>query len=488
MELYSIIFRLAKPEWYSNYDPNSNRISDLSYPYLKDIDDHFGRYNDSKAVKMALEMSEKGFSAGYLFLLALYTDTGDKEILEEIVSNTDVSEEEVKEFIAAANEFSKETNFPEFYKNHTEFYNEIVERFVKDNQDAASVLPVAEAFFQIKLKEVTLLLAPSLANYYFSDSFGNSKNTSIYISIGIYYVRSGKPLFNTDRVWVNAPLAIVWLTSAPLFSDALKPYEANLSQYQALYDAVVEVMKMWDIDDVSEMVMATSDAAFTTYYLNFTYGSKTADDYMWIETTAGLYMLPEFMKVVSIYTSGDNMTLDDLVRRFVETTDEVYTKTNGGKDLSKVIATPTVLDFIRNAKKTGAKVFYTTAGMDEARRMAAIFDYNGVKNYTLQSALNLSSKDMKGNVVLILNSDDLLFQLLKDKVSVEFNGSTVYSKVTGKRYKGSVVFVEIIENPWDKNGLIYLEITQDWTLSTRFSVFYLTHYAIYQAGKLLETR
>ena len=490
LELLSIIFRLSRPLWYNDYNPNNNRVSDLDYPYLKDVDDYFAKYKDSKAVKMATELSNKGFNGRTMVLLASYMDTHNKELLQEITSNTNASEAEINAFINAVLEFSKESNFKAFYTNHTSFYQDIVKGFAQQNPDIASILPAAEAFFHTKLKPVRILLEPSMMYYYEALAVNASESKEIYIAEGITGVIHGKPFFSTGRGsgGVNAPGTIAWLISYPFFNKAFSPYASNISEYEGLYDSVKEVMKLWGVPNLQAMILQTASAAFVTYYLNFTYGSESANKYMWVYTTGGLYFLPEFVKVTSEYMNNPNEEFDMLVSKMMQRVREVYIKTNGGKDLSKVIPTPTVLDFTRQAKKTGVKIFYNPAALNAARMAGSLMNYVGVENYTFHTITNVTSSDLKGNIILIVSSDDLLYKLIEKQLLVTFNGSTVYSKVTGKTYHGPTMFAEILKNPWDPNGLLYIEVTQDWTVTSPVPVRYLMHYVISQGHNILETR
>jgi|GEM_PF-4542827 len=490
LELLSIVFRLAKPQWYSYHDPNFQGVSDPSYPYLKDIDDHFGRYRDSKAVRMALNLSSRGFGQEEMLLLAIYMDTHSREALRKITSETNVSEAEVNAFVSAVLEFSKESDFKTFYTGHRRFYREVVGNFSRKNPDIASILPRAEGFFRLRLNPVRILLEPSMVGYYEAFAIDADEGVALYIGLGMEGVVKGRPFFSTGRGLggVNAPTAIAWLMAFPLFNRAFSPYSSNLSAYGGLYENVKEVMKEWGISNVQEMVVATSTAAFVTYYLNSTYGPETAEGYMWWYATGGLYFLPEFSRVTSGYMKAPNRDFNMLVRELVQTTGKVYAKTNGGRDLSRVIPTPTVLDFARKARKTGMKIFYNPKALDEARTVASLMQYLGVGNYTLHTILKVSSSDLRGNIVLIVDSDDLLYKLIENQLAVEFNGSTVHSRVTGKAYHGPTMFAEVLQNPWDPSGLLYIEVTQDWGTSSSVPVHYLMHYVVSQGHGILEIR
>lgn len=117
VELVSIV------QYLSNYD---ELITTADFSYRTDVDEYFGKYRDHEAIKLYESMVETGFmfSTPATFALGLtdglYMDDGVK--LQSHVLWGGGGEEQLKKFARALRDFSRKTDFYNFYVSHEDYY------------------------------------------------------------------------------------------------------------------------------------------------------------------------------------------------------------------------------------------------------------------------------------------------------------------------------------------------------------------------------
>lgn len=131
VELMSLIFRLAGNNEYNQ--PLSKS------PYSKEVDDHFGKFRDHKAVKFAQQLrKEHGASFDAVMSLAVHLeDTKGLKLklpLEPRPERLDQRwpPDETKTFLKRLRAFVKDTGFNEFYDEHRKLYDAAAGRLTEE--------------------------------------------------------------------------------------------------------------------------------------------------------------------------------------------------------------------------------------------------------------------------------------------------------------------------------------------------------------------
>ena len=126
IELMSIIFHLAG-------NPEYNRIRMESY--AKEIDEHFGKYRDHEAVKLARQLRRThGVSYDAPMSLAVHLTGGaklqEKVPLDPLPADLDHrwTLDDTKKFLAAARQFAEDSKFADFYKAHEAQHSQMESR------------------------------------------------------------------------------------------------------------------------------------------------------------------------------------------------------------------------------------------------------------------------------------------------------------------------------------------------------------------------
>lgn len=123
VELVSIVQYLSR---------HGEMITTADFSYRTDVDEHFGKYRNHEAVTMYESMVEAGFrfSSPANFALGLtdglYMDESVKIPYHVLWGGG--GEEQLKKFAKALRDFSRESNFHDFYLSHEDYYRENVYR------------------------------------------------------------------------------------------------------------------------------------------------------------------------------------------------------------------------------------------------------------------------------------------------------------------------------------------------------------------------
>ncbi|MBD3906288.1 DUF4932 domain-containing protein [Chryseobacterium sp. Ch-15] len=127
VEVVSIVFRLAGAEEYSQ---------DYNKKYVEDINTYFTTYKNSGIVEFIKENRNKnglGKDAVMSMALHLSLKNGKFSPIKEKVNSLDKRWEKVdkKQFVSLLNLFYKNTNFQQFFNNHSEDYKKAISEYQK---------------------------------------------------------------------------------------------------------------------------------------------------------------------------------------------------------------------------------------------------------------------------------------------------------------------------------------------------------------------
>lgn len=495
--LIEVIIRLANSKTLKDNRPEALGISPSRYQYLKDIDEYFGPYQDSRAVEIAKKLADKGMDVGDMIYFALQLDprdfskAGNWEIL--LSKNPALSEEELDEFARAVRDFAVESNFQKFYRAKKEFYGDVVQKFIEENPELEEIKDLGSSYFRTNVSSWHLVLLPATSRVVYAKSFQGDEGIVLYGALGLSGEKEGIPEFHTGRgpqvEWI--PAYILWMFSNPLVEPVVEQNSEAIGKYQSLYSPVEEIMRFWGITNFREFLITTLDYVFMTHYVSSTMGPEQGEKFQWLVKSEGLYLLPSLSEVTSkeyIPNPKEYPTFPSFFPRLLNVLDTIYVETKGGEKISNAIPSPTFWDFIQSSRKSGARVIYSPRYVLEAKSLSGELELYRVP-FIVKDDTNVSTEDLKGDVAIITGPKEFLYKIFEKKLPAYFNGTVLYSKTTGRHYESVAIFRAVIPNPFDEGHFIYIEvISEDMKHPANYPVYPLFHYMIFENTGLVEIR
>lgn len=191
-ELLGVVFRLAEAEEYINNTlPN----------YAKDIDDYFANYRNHEVVKFAKRVrAKRGVSYDAVMSMAIRIEITDSI---RFIPNADIDKLDARwgkdnahKFLNHLNTFYKESNFHQFYLNHSEIYSLAAENFNYLLKELDTKW--FDDFYGVKTSGAPNIIV-SLTNrgYYGPKITFNDGSENVYAIMGIWETDSlGNPIFS----------------------------------------------------------------------------------------------------------------------------------------------------------------------------------------------------------------------------------------------------------------------------------------------------
>lgn len=191
-ELLGVVFRLAEADEYVNNTLTS---------YSKDIDECFANFKNHEVVKFAKKVrAKRGVSYDAVMSMAINIEITDSMRFQP---NTSIDKldsrwgvKNAKIFLGYLNQFYRESNFHQFYQNHSKLYSIATENFNHLLKELDTQW--FDNFYGVKTSEVPNIIV-SLTNrgYYGPKITYNDGSENIYAIMGISNTDSlGNPIFS----------------------------------------------------------------------------------------------------------------------------------------------------------------------------------------------------------------------------------------------------------------------------------------------------
>jgi hypothetical protein len=153
---------LAVVQSLSDYEQRTGLITDLDFAYKQKVAQVFGPYREHAAVNMFDELSQAGFSFDgppYVMLFLSSPPELDVQIpFPAYAAQRAGGMEKLEAFVAALRDFARESDFMQFYTEHTGFYQEIaagVEALVNPGD-----LALLEEYYGMRQHSYNIILVP----------------------------------------------------------------------------------------------------------------------------------------------------------------------------------------------------------------------------------------------------------------------------------------------------------------------------------------
>lgn len=290
MELLAVVQALG------TYDQQFDLITNMSFNYKDDMTKSFSSFSKHEAVKQFDTMSRSGFSfdappTAMLYLSNPLNLEVKKDFDEELKSRA--TKESLNKLTKELKNFAVDTKFQEFFNNHRDFYNSVVEKNAEviGNSNYISYL---EQYYGMKQNSYNIILAPM----FHSGGFGPKIEAEnglydVYSIQGPNSLKENIPMFGDKEGFKY--LALHEFSHS--FVNSLS--EENLEEvnkYKKLYEPIKEKMvnqayTKWDIS-VNEHIVRAVVARIT--YINS--GSEAYEKVIANEKNRGFLYIDELTK------------------------------------------------------------------------------------------------------------------------------------------------------------------------------------------------
>lgn len=244
IEFMSIIMYLSP-----TYSDKYKTITPYDLSYKNDVEDWFGKYRDHDAVKLFdfLFQPERGYSKGLPLMAMLYlTNTPSLKIREDINKTDYISsmeeklgENQFENFINALNDFCIKSNFHDFFNNHKDYYENILDSAISGLKDTDYPSNV-ESYFGTKQKSYNVILSPLV---YGITSYGkqieNKGRYDAYAILSCAGVNNDLPYYpeNTYKSTIRHEFSHSFIN--PLIYGNTE----EIDKYKALFNTMSNAMK-----------------------------------------------------------------------------------------------------------------------------------------------------------------------------------------------------------------------------------------------------
>jgi hypothetical protein len=283
VELIGIVFRLAGNPEFNQGVPRS---------YVKDIERHFGDFDNHPAVKLAAELRVKrGMSCDGPMSLAVHIDNGfrPRQSFEQWPSGLDYRWEkpETQEFLDKLRQFSADTKFNEFFEAHGSFYGKGI-RSCEGIMAQANLEKWLDKFFGLERNDdlrLVLGFTNGFSNY--GIRFVDGTVSEKYAIIGIHlFDQAGNPVFRPKQLATTAHEFCHSFTNPTVdkYMDQLRP--AGEKMYAASASAMRRIgYQKWETlmyeSAVRACVASFVRNSFPPVYMKYYLNDEADDGFTW---------------------------------------------------------------------------------------------------------------------------------------------------------------------------------------------------------------
>ena len=237
LELLSIV------QFISDYDKKYNLMTDYDFKFKKEVKEHFSSFKNHEAVKLFNKLSDKGFTFDAPATIMLYMDNNfqlcqDIDVTDYLVSRIS-GKKNIDKFFRSLQKFCHETEFNNFYNEHKEYYQLLIEN-VLTKIGEKNYIEELEEYYGVKQKEYNIILVSLFHPGGFGPKIESEKaKYKIYSIQGPNGTNNNMPDFGSEasfrhlarhefsHSFVN-PLADKYWSIAEQYSDLFTPIAESM--------------------------------------------------------------------------------------------------------------------------------------------------------------------------------------------------------------------------------------------------------------------
>lgn len=482
MELLSIV------EYLSDYNTRTGLMTRFDIEYKSDVDEYFEKYKNHEAVKYFDKISQKGFSYAAPPTAILYLDSQLQKI-----SNLDYTEDllyraggeiQLEKFVTLLQKFYTDTNFQEFFNDHIDYYNDIIDETIKNMGDH-NYIKELEDYYGLKQNSYNIVLVSLFHPGGFGPKIEVGENKfDIYSIIGPQGIQNGNPIFGSEEQFKYLQRHEFSHSFVNYLADI---HEDELMKYEELFDPIRKPMADMAYGDWKTCVNEHIVRAITTRMAfndgkekgeqalayeeknKFIYVEDLVNKLCEYENNREVYktfedFYSELIKAFDKYLNNKDL-IEEKLRQYISIPiDEAYSEENilivvPTNEKSKNNEIKQYANSMNNKFKISKKIV-----SDETALEMDLSKYNVVILGTVQ-----------GNKLLSKYKDEFPFTIKDTSIIVE-----------GKEYSGKKIqFMTAVKNPQnsEKSFIIYTSNNEDNILNINHNYHGPAAYHLYIDGK-----
>lgn len=304
IELLSVV--LSMTTWIETRGP-----PDVPYQYGEDIEDHFARFKDHDAVKLAQELTDRGFTydapPGFILYFSEPPELKKLYPYSDYLINRAGGEKILDEFADALKRFALESDFTFFYEEHQDFYQLLIESVRKDF-DQENLVSDLEGFFGVEQASYAIILAPYL---FPSGGYGprikENGKFHCYEIVRVSEIKQGIPFFGSSSDIYYVSLHEFGHSFVNPITESFRP---EVAKYSGLFTPVADIMESMAYGTWETMLNETLIRAFTCYKVYEESGTEKGRICLSREKNRGFYFIEDIFELYLDYMKNRDIYPD----------------------------------------------------------------------------------------------------------------------------------------------------------------------------------
>lgn len=182
---------------YTNNPRFKGRISDLDYPYINTIKQHFAEFKDHASIKRLAELRVSGSDPMFI---AVQMSEPDEVAFRNPVDRSGVRTENAEAYVDALRAFAKAANFKAFFDENKASYDTLISNFNR-SLDTQSIVTQTQNYCGEQPGRYVIVLAPLLGRASFGpNATAPDKSKVFYAILPAYRVVDGSLSFGESSL------------------------------------------------------------------------------------------------------------------------------------------------------------------------------------------------------------------------------------------------------------------------------------------------
>lgn len=304
IELLSVV--LSMTTWMETRGP-----PDVPYEYGEDIKDYFALYKDHDAVKLAQQLTDRGFTfdapPGFILYFSEPPELEKLYPYSDYLKGRAGGEKILDDFAEALRTFAAESDFAQFLEEHQDFYQQIVDP-VKKDFDQEKLIADLEGFFGFNQASYTVILAP----YMFpSGGYGprieEKGRFHCYEIVRVSGIKWDMPFFGYSSDIYDLSLHEF---GHSFVNPTTESFKSEVAKYSYLFAPVADKMKSMAYGSWETMLNETLIRAFTCYKVYEESGIERGRDCLSREKNRGFYFIEDIFELYLDYMQNRDVYPD----------------------------------------------------------------------------------------------------------------------------------------------------------------------------------
>ncbi len=229
---------LAAVQSLSDYGEKYSLLTSLDFDYKKDMHQTFKLHSGHEAVKLFQEMSHDGFSFDAPPTVMLHLNPPPELAIEIPLTDYLITRaggrEKLMRFIDELRDFSKQTDFMAFLREHEEFYRETIQS-VEENFQELDFIGVLEGYYGQEQHSYNIILAPMFNGNYGPRISRGDGTYDIYNIVSPRQIKEGILYFGSKDNFEH----LAWHEFSHSFVNPLgEEHREELEKYASLFEPI----------------------------------------------------------------------------------------------------------------------------------------------------------------------------------------------------------------------------------------------------------